>query len=81
MKFVKDLRELAPTDVIERAFTEKKYIITKHAVFQIHYSQAQQSYSAQRLVVTDAILTGKEYEVLTGRQVNNRLERQIVLED
>ena len=81
MKFAHDIRDLAPISIIEQAYTERKYIVTKHAVFQIHYSQASQQYSAQRLVLTDAMLTNKEYELLTGRQVNNRLERQIVVED
>ena len=81
MRFEHGIRDLAPISVIEQAYTERKYIVTKHAVFQIHYSQASYQYSAQRLVLTDAMLTNKEYELLTGRQVNNRLERQIVVED
>ncbi len=81
MKFAHDIRDLAPIEAIELAYTERKYIVTKHAVFQIHYSQASYQYSAQRLVLTDATLTHKEYELLTGRQVNNRLEREIVVED
>ena len=81
MRFEHDIRDLAPINVIEQAYTQKKYIVTKHAVFQIHYSQASYQYSVQRLVLTDLTLTNEEYEVLTGKEVNNRLERQIVLED
>lgn len=81
MRFAHDIRDLAPISEIEKAYTERKYIVTKHAVFQIHYSQASYQYSAQRLVLTDATLTDKEYELLTGKEVNNRIEREIVVED
>lgn len=38
-------------------------------------------YSAMRLVLTDATLTEHEYEMLTGKEVNERIERKIVMED
>lgn len=81
MKFAHDIRDLAPIEAIEQAYTERKYIVTKHAVFQICYSQSQMMYSAMRLVLTDATLTEHEYEMLTGKEVNERLEREIVVED
>lgn len=81
MKFAHDITDLAPIEAIEQAYTEKKYIVTKHGVFQICYSQVSQMYSAKRLVLTDDTLTIKEYELLTGRQVNNRLERNVVVEN
>ena len=81
MKFAHDIRDLAPIKAIAEAYTERKYIVTKHGVFQICYSQSQMMYSAMRLVLTDATLTEHEYEMLTGKEVNERLEREIVVED
>ena len=81
MTFAHDIRDLAPIEAIEQAYTERRYIVTKHAVFQICYSQSQQMYSAMRLVLTDVTLTKKEYEMLTGEEVNKRIGRKIVLED
>lgn len=80
MRYPHDVTDLAPIKVIEQAIRENKYIVTKHGVFQAHYSQAQQNYSATKLVTTEMVLTNKEYELLTGRQVNNRLNKDIVLE-
>lgn len=80
MKYAHDITDLAPIEVIEQAYRENKYIVTTHGVFQIHYSQAQQCYTALRLIITELMLTKKEYELLTGRQVNNRLEMDIVVE-
>lgn len=81
MKFAHDIRDLAPIEAIEQAYTEKKYIVTKHGVFQIMYSQAQQQYSAMRLLISDMVLTEEEYELLTGRQVNERIDHKLVVED
>ena len=81
MKFAHDIRDLAPIKAIAKACTERKYIVTKHGVFQICYSQASQMFSAMRLVLTDATLTEKKYEMLTGKEVNERLGRKMVVED
>ena len=81
MTFAHDIRCLAPIEAIEQAYTERKYIVTKHAVFQICYSQSQMMYSAMRLVLTDMTLTKRKYEMLTGKEVNELLEREIVVED
>lgn len=81
MKFAHDIRDLAPIEAIEQAYTERKYIVTKHGVFQIMYSQAQQQYSAMRLLISDMVLTEEEYEMLTGREVNERIDHKLVMED
>jgi hypothetical protein len=81
MKFAHDITDLAPIEAIEQAYTEKKYIVTKHGVFQIMYSQAQQQYSAMRLLISDMVLTEEEYELLTGQEVNERIDHKLVVED
>ena len=81
MTFAHNITDLAPIEVIEQAYTEKKYIVTKHGVFQIMYSQAQQQYSAMRLLISDMVLTEEEYELLTGREVNERIDHKLVMED
>ena len=81
MKFAHDITDLAPIEAIEQAYTEKKYIVTKHGVFQICYSQASQMYSAMRLLISDMVLTEQEYEMLTGREVNERIDHKLVVED
>ena len=81
MTFAHDIRDLAPIEAIEQAYTERKYIVTKHVVFQICYSQTSQMYSAMRLLISDMVLTEEEYELLTGRQVNERIDQKLVVED
>lgn len=59
---------------------EKKYICTSSAIYQIHYSQAQQRFYGSKLFSIGLAGRGRYY-ALTAKEINDICKKPLLRED
>ena len=79
MRYPHDITDLAPVEALEQAISENKYVVTHHKVFRITLDDS--GWSAKSVLETEAILTEREYALMSGKRVVRVLERIFNEED
>lgn len=63
-----------------RIYDEKKYIATSTAVYQPHYSQAQNAVYFSKVLTVKGIARRGRFYTMTAAQINRILDKEILSE-
>ena len=80
MEIIKIGRVELTEEGVQKLYEEKKYICTFSAIYQIHYSQAQQKFYGSKLYSIGLAGRGRYY-ALTAKEINDICKKTLLRED
>ena len=72
--------EMYESDV-KRLYTERKYVVTSYAIYQIMYSQAQATFYGQKVSDIKGMARRGRFYTLTASEINHVLGYEYLAED
>ena len=80
MEIIKIGRVELTKEEVQKLYEEKKYICTFSAIYQIHYSQAQQRFYGSKLFSIGLAVKGR-YHAMTAAEINKIQGQDLLRED